>query len=147
MSSDIISVESSKYPRGFYNADKARDDMNKYKAKVKQEQFFEATKTAMFDTIYRQIQDAANEGFSQITFYPVDTTAYDKFYDENPSALGPSVDMTDFTPEQEEVIRAFEELGFTTFIDKRCGNYKPKNMPSMTNGGWVYTVQHATIRW
>lgn len=146
MSSDIISVEGSSYPRGFYNVNKARDDMNKYKIKVKQEQFFEATKTAMFDTLHEQIQDAANEGFSQITVYPVETTEYDKFYDENPSILGPSADMTNFTPEQEKVIRAFEELGFTTYIEK-YGNYKPKNMPSMSNGGWVYNVQNAVIRW
>ena len=146
MSSDIISVEGSSYSRGFYNVNKARNDMNKYKAKAKQEQFFEAAKTAMFDTLHGKIQDAANEGFSQITIYPVETAEYDKFYNENPSTLGPSVDMTNFTPEQEKIIRAFEELGFTTYIDKNA-NYKPKNMPSMTNGGWTYNVDSAIISW
>lgn len=134
------------YPRGFYNVEDARNDREKYQERLRKEQFTEAAKTEMFDDIYRKIQDAANEGFSQITIYPVDAAEYDKFYEENPTTLGPKHETTVFTLEQQKVVRAFEELGFAVAIHKN-DSYKPLNMPSMANGGWVYQVEKSVIRW
>lgn len=142
----MSSAENSNYPRGFYNVENAHNDMVKYQEMVKREQFIEAAKTEMFDIIYHKIQDAANAGFSQIAIYPVETTEYDKFYDENPNTLGPKNEMTKFTPEQQKIVRAFEELGFAIIFDKNDG-YKPLHMPSITNGGWVYQVEKFIIHW
>lgn len=47
MSSDIktSSIQS------FYNADKAREDVAKYKTKIRRKKFFEAAETEMFDVL------------------------------------------------------------------------------------------------
>ena len=47
MSSDIKTSSI----QGFYNVDKAREDVAKYKTKIRRKKFFEAVETEMFDVL------------------------------------------------------------------------------------------------
>lgn len=130
---------------GVYNADKARKAVENYRKEVAAKAFQHALDSELFLSVTENIKKAAHQGLSMITVYPVDTAQYDEYYDNNPSTLGTTL-PTKFTQEQLNILHVFEQLDYHVVHTAHAG-YKPKNMPSMNNGGWVYDVETMTISW
>lgn len=128
-----------------YNAYNARKAVEVYKEEVAAKALEHALESELFWSVTEDIKKAAHQGFSMITVYPVDTAQYDEYYDNNSSTLGTTL-PTKFTQEQLDILHVFEQLGYRVAHTAHAG-YKPKNMPSMSNGGWVYDVDTMTIGW
>lgn len=128
-----------------YSAYKARKAVENYKEEVAAKALKHAQDSELFWSVTDDIIKAAHQGFSMIIVYPVDTAQYDEYYDNNPSTLGTTL-PTQFTPDQLNILHAFEQLDYKVVHTAHAG-YKPKNMPSMNNGGWVYDVNTMTISW
>lgn len=128
-----------------YTADDARKTVKEYTEKKAAQQFAHATTTELFKSTMRRIEEAAANGFNVVSVYPIDPIEYDEYYDANPSTLGTTLD-TRFTQEQLDVLHAFEQVGYRVVHTSHAG-YKPKNMPAINNGGWVYDVDIMTIGW
>ena len=128
-----------------YSAYNARKAVESYKEEVATKALEHALESELFWSVTEDIKKAAHQGFSMITVYPVDTTQYDEYYDNNPSTLGTTL-PTKFTQEQLDILHVFEQLNYRVVHTAHAG-YKPKNMPAMNNGGWVYDVDTMTIGW
>ena len=128
-----------------YSAYKARKAVENYKEEVAAKALKHAQDSELFWSVTDDIIKAAHQGFSMITIYPVDTAQYDEYYDNNPSTLGTTL-PTKFTQEQLDILHVFEQLNYRVVHTAHAG-YKPKNMPAMNNGGWVYDVDAMTIGW
>ena len=128
-----------------YSAYNARRAVETYKAEVAIKAFERALESELFWSVTEDIKKAARQGLNMITVYPVDTTQYDEYYDNNPSTLGTTL-PTKFAQEQLDILYAFEQLDYRVVHTAHAG-YKPKNMPSMSNGGWVYDLDTMTISW
>lgn len=128
-----------------YSAYNARKAVEVYKEEVAAKALKHAQDSELFWSVTEDIKKAAHQGFSMINVYPVDTAQYDEYYDDNPSTLGTTL-PTKFTQEQLDILHVFEQLGYRVVHTAHAG-YKPKNMPSMNNGGWVYDVDTMTIGW
>lgn len=128
-----------------YSADDARKAVKNYKEEVAVKAFQHALDSELFWSVIKDIKSAAHQGFNMITVYPVDITEYDKYYDDNPSTLGTTL-PTQFTQEQLDILHTFEQLDYRVLHTAHAG-YKPKNMPAINNGGWVYDVDTMTISW
>lgn len=128
-----------------YSAYNARKAVESYKEEVAAKALNHALESELFWSVTEDIKKAAHQGFSVITVYPVDTAQYDEYYDNNPSTLGTTL-PTKFTQEQLDILHVFEQLNYRVVHTAHAG-YKPKNMPAMNNGGWVYDVDTMTIGW
>lgn len=128
-----------------YYAKKAQEDAQAYRDKLAKEQFDAATRSELFQTTMENIKINAQQGLNSLIVYPIHIEAYDNFYDAYPDVLKPVL-ATSFNQEQLDVLHAFEQLGYKVFHTTNAG-YKPKNMPSIANGGWVYPVDTMTIAW
>lgn len=128
-----------------YTAEEARQSVQRYKEKAAVEQFEQALETHLFWTTTDKIKDAAINGLNMVTVYPINPAKYDEYYDNHPSVLGPNLPIH-FTQEQLDILHAFEQVGYRVSHSTNNG-YKPKNMPSMINGGWTYNVDTMTIMW
>lgn len=128
-----------------YSAYNARKAVENYKEEVAAKALQYALDSELFWSVTEDIKKAAHQGFSMINVYPVDTAQYDEYYDNNPSTLGTTL-PTKFTQEQLNILHVFEQLDYHVVHTAHWG-YKPKNMPAINNGGWVYDIEAMTISW
>ncbi len=90
-----------------YSAYNARKAVEVYKEEVVK--LLNTHKIQSYFGLLLRILKAAHQGFNMIIVYPVDTTQYDEYYDNNPSTLGTTL-PTQFTPDQLNILHALNSL-------------------------------------